>query len=169
MPKIWSQLTTLKLHEEDVTAAELTWFAKLLNLEHLTVGLSLSTPLPSLVPLSPEEVNRCFVTLQSSGPVAIAGDIHEIARWLLSLWPALKGVDWGSKAQGGPTDESTDESEDENADEGANKSEPSQPAFKTMATGLNSAIKLLQELGETKLHLSEVYGSEVLKLFPKSL
>ncbi|KAG8685130.1 hypothetical protein FRC08_013284 [Ceratobasidium sp. 394] len=169
MPKIWSQLTTLKLHEEDVTATELTWFAKLLNLEHLTVGLSLSTPLPSLVPLSPKGVNRCFVTLQSSGPVTIAGDIHEIARWLLSLWPALKGVDWGSKAQGGPTDESTDESEDENADEGTNKSKPSQPAFKTMATGLNSAIKLLRELGETKLCLSEVYGSEVLKLFPESL
>ncbi|KAG9094213.1 hypothetical protein FS749_012911 [Ceratobasidium sp. UAMH 11750] len=157
MPKIWSQLTVLKLHEENVTAAELIWFAKLVNLEHLTVGLSLSTPLPSLVSFPPEGVNMYFITLQSSGPVAIVGDIHEIARWLLSLWPTLKRVDWGSKAQGGPINES------------GGKSESFQHASTTMATGLNSVINLIRELSEAKLRLSKAYGNEALKLFPKNL
>ncbi|KAG9079218.1 hypothetical protein FS749_008723 [Ceratobasidium sp. UAMH 11750] len=157
MPLIWSQLTVLKLYEENVTATELIWFAKLVNLEHLTVELSLSTPLPSLVSFPPEGVNKCFVTLQSSEPVAIVGDIHEIARWLLSLWPTLKRVDWGSKTQGGPINKS------------GGKSESFQHASTTMAAGLNSVINLIRELSEAKLRLSKAYGSEALKLFPENL
>ncbi|KAG8745919.1 hypothetical protein FRC10_006723 [Ceratobasidium sp. 414] len=154
VPTVWSQLTVLKLPDELVAARELMWFSELLNLEHLTVNLSLSTPLPELASVPSDETNMRFSTLQSSQAADITGDIHVIARWLLSLWPTLKSVKWQSETFSGRQ----------------HRTERSQSAFEALASGLNSTIDLLRELNETKSRLSrEMYGGQALGLFSRGL
>jgi hypothetical protein len=174
LPTVWSQLTVLKLPDEEGIPSKLYWFSKILHLEHLTLRLSLTTPLPDLMTISGPK-NMCIGTLESSGTVDVTGDTRQIARyvsifyclpltlmysfqfisWLVSLWPTLKKVDWFSK---------TDEDEDEDEDEG------SRSTSEAIASGLNGMIMLLRELNETKSRLArETYGSQAMELFPKDL
>ncbi|QRV83304.1 hypothetical protein RhiJN_11320 [Ceratobasidium sp. AG-Ba] len=144
IPSAWSHLKTLCLVDVGVTAIDLSWFSELPNLETLIVQLVLSTPGPPDPQLVRKTINTRFKVLNSwSHRVNIRGDVHEIARWLLSLWPGLDRVEW-------------------------TKGEEKKPD--PIAGALNGAIGLLRRLNETKTRLSrEEYGSRALSLFSEGL
>ncbi|KAG9094215.1 hypothetical protein FS749_012913 [Ceratobasidium sp. UAMH 11750] len=155
IPSVWSQVIVLKLPDEEISVDELHWFSELPRLEHLTLGLSLSTPLPDSSPVL-RRTNLCFETLESSHAVSIGGDVYKIALWLLSLWPTLKRVNWSHG--------------EVNSNRNMNESEHDGSTSMTIANGLNSIIDLLRKLGETKSRLAnEAYGSQALSLFSPGL
>ncbi|QRW12035.1 hypothetical protein RhiLY_11034 [Ceratobasidium sp. AG-Ba] len=147
MPMAWSTITNLSLDEFHVTEKELHWFTELPVLEELTVELSVSQPPTPDSTESISQRNTSFKTLRSSHDVDIKGDIHQIARWLLSLWPTIEKVDWERNS------EDTDAS---NCD--------------IIANGLNSAISIFRQLRDTKSKLATYsYGAQALKLFHPEL
>ncbi|QRV97501.1 hypothetical protein RhiJN_25520 [Ceratobasidium sp. AG-Ba] len=144
IPTAWSHLNTLCLVDIAVTATDLPWFAELPNLETLIVQLVLSAPGPSDSRLVRKTINTRFKLLNSwSHKVNIMGDVHDIARWLLSLWPGLDRVKW-------------------------TKGEEKKPD--PVAGALNGAISFLRRMNETKARLArEEYGSRALSLFSEGL
>ncbi|KAF8598204.1 hypothetical protein BDV93DRAFT_526901 [Ceratobasidium sp. AG-I] len=124
VPTVWTNLTVLEMPDQKGTPQTLYWFSELPNLKRLSLWLTLQTPEPDTMRISNPK-NYCFETLESTGNVEITGDMLQITRWLLSLWPTLKQVNW-----------------DFDCDDDTGLS---RLASETMASGLNSLVTLLRE------------------------
>ncbi|KAF8598205.1 hypothetical protein BDV93DRAFT_526902 [Ceratobasidium sp. AG-I] len=116
----------LELPNQICTLKELYEFARLPNLKRLVVDLSLRTPDPQDPIPHPVNSNSNFRILESNYGVDVVGDIHAMARRLLSMWPGLRLVKWSAE-----TERESD-------------IEPSAAA--TISTALNSTISLLRDI-----------------------
>ncbi|CUA69629.1 hypothetical protein RSOLAG22IIIB_04004 [Rhizoctonia solani] len=88
---------TIRIPDSSLDLTGLHYFSQLPNLVHLAIGLNVSL-IGASVPFQADPVFKGASGFQileiASSPANLTVDLSPLARYLLSVWPNLKQVDW---------------------------------------------------------------------------